>query len=73
MCVLKNSIPEMTSQSFPVACFCTPPEVKFHVFGTSKIAIDFFVLFLSVHCRDFIEQIKTNLSYKLEKLKNLKN
>ena len=29
----------MTSQSFPVSCvwrFCTSPEVKFHVFGTSK-------------------------------------
>ena len=32
-------IPELTSQSFPVSCFwcfCTPPEVKFDAFGTSK-------------------------------------
>ena len=33
--------PEMTSQSFLVSCFlvprfCTPPEVKFDAFGTSK-------------------------------------
>ena len=31
------SSPEMTSQSFSVSYFgCTPPKVKFHVFGTSK-------------------------------------
>ena len=34
--------PEMTSQSFPVSCFlvsrfCTPPEVKFDAFVTSKL------------------------------------
>ena len=28
--------PEMTSQSFPVSWFCTPPEVKFDAFGTAK-------------------------------------
>ena len=28
--------PELKSQSFPVSCFCTPPEVKFDAFGTSK-------------------------------------
>ena len=30
------SSPEMTSQSFSVSRFCIPPEVKFHLFGTSK-------------------------------------
>ena len=55
----------MTSQSFPVSRFCTPQEVKFHVFRYvktrgRKIAIEsFFLIFLSVHCGDFIEQIKT--------------
>ena len=29
--------PEMTSQSFPVSCFCTLPEVKFDAFGTSIV------------------------------------
>ena len=28
--------PEMTSESFPVSCFFTPPEMKFDTFGTSK-------------------------------------
>ena len=65
----KASSPEMTSQSFPVSRFwsrgfCTPPEMKFDAFGTSKYRegkndIEIFdLLFLSVHCGDFIEQIK---------------
>ena len=28
--------PEMTPKSFTVSRFCTPPEVKFHVFSKSK-------------------------------------
>ena len=56
--------PEMTSQSFPVSCFlvsqfCTPQEVKFHVFITSqgrKIAIKYFLaMLISInYCGDFI-------------------
>ena len=58
--------PELTSQSFPVSCFCTPPEVKFDVFGISKIAIEkHFLLYLSLHWGDLIEQNKKNLSYIL--------
>ena len=46
-----------------VSRFCTPPKVKFHVFGTSKHGegkslSNFFSLSLSVHCGDFTEQIK---------------
>ena len=51
--------PELTSQSFPVSClvsrFCTPPEVKFDAFGTSKhgkgksLWQKLFLLYLSVH------------------------
>ena len=42
--------------------------MKLHVFGTSKQGegkslSKFYLLFLSVHCGDFIEQIKKNLSY----------
>ena len=53
--------------------FCTPSEVKFHVFGTSKHGegkslSNVFLLFLSVHCGDFIGQIKKNLSYTLKAL-----
>ena len=52
---------------FLVSRFCAPPEVKFHVFWYiktrgRKIAIEFFLLFLSVHWGDLIEQIKQNLS-----------
>ena len=62
--------PEMTSQSFPVSCFCTPPEVTFDAFGTSNAGMEnryekFFLLYLSVHWGYLIEQIKTNLSYTL--------
>ena len=28
--------PEVTSQSFPVSRFCTPPEVEFDSFGSSE-------------------------------------
>ena len=50
-----------------VSRFCTPPEVKFHVFGTSKDGEGkspsiFFLLYLSVHCGDFIEQIKKSVT-----------
>ena len=60
----KASGPEMTSQSFPVSWFCTPPEVKFDAFDTLKhrqrktLSKYLFLLFLSVHCGNFIEQIK---------------
>ena len=68
--------PELTSQSFPVSCFlvsrfCTPPEVKFDAFGTSKhgegksLSKKKFLLHLSAHWGDLIEQIKKNLSYTL--------
>ena len=53
-----------------VSRFYTPPELKFHVFGTSKheeekwLAIEYVVLlYLAVYCGDFVEQIKKNLSY----------
>ena len=45
--------PEMTSQSLPVSYFCTPPEVKFDAFGTSKqgegksLSKIFFVILIS--------------------------
>ena len=45
---------------FLVSRICTPPELKFNVFGTSKhgeeksISNIFFLLYLSVHCGDFI-------------------
>ena len=43
--------------------FCTPPEVKFDAFGTSKHGegkslSKFFLLYLSVHWGDLVEQIK---------------
>ena len=67
--------PEMTSQSFPVSCFlvsqfCTPLEVKFDAFGTlkhgeGKSLSKNFLLYLSAHWGDLIEQIKKNLSYTL--------
>ena len=61
--------PEMTSQSFPVSCFWScgfvphRQEVKFDAFGTSKhregkSLLKFFLLYLSVHWGDLIEQIK---------------
>ena len=38
-----------------VSRYCTPPEVKFDTFGTSKIAIEkVFLLYLSVHWADLI-------------------
>ena len=48
--------PKMTSQSF-----CTPPEVKSHVFamskhGKGKLLSKFFLLFLSIHCGDSLEE-----------------
>ena len=48
------SSPEMTSQSFSVSCFWSlgfVPVLK------NRYRI-FFLLYLSVHCGDFIEQIK---------------
>ena len=45
--------------------FCTPPGVKFHVFGTGtskhwegKSLSKFFLLYFSVYWRDLIKQIK---------------
>ena len=49
---------------FLVSRFCTPPEVKFDAFGTSKheegksLSKNFFLLYLSVRWGDLIEQIK---------------
>ena len=55
---------------FLVSRFCTPSEVKFHGFGTSKHGAgqslwNFFLLFLSVHYGYFNEQRKKNMSYTL--------
>ena len=68
--------PEMTSQSFPVSCFlasrfCTPPEVKFVAFGTSKhlegksLSKKKKLLYLSVHWGDIIEDTKKSVIYIL--------
>ena len=53
---------------FLVSWFCTPLEVKFHVFGSSKpwgrkksLLNIYFLLYLPVHCGDFIEQIKKSV------------
>ena len=68
--------PELTSQSFPVPCFClavlypTGSEIWcFWYIKTRerKIAMEnFFLLHLSAHWEDLIEQIKKNLSYTLQ-------
>ena len=62
----------ITSQSFPISfdlAVFYPPEVKFHVFGTKhgeeKSLSNTFLLYLSVHCGDFIEQIKKSVIYTL--------
>ena len=64
----KASSPEMMSQSFPVSCFwfrgfVPRPEVKFGVFvhqntGRENQYRNIFLLFLAVHCGDFIKKIK---------------
>ena len=63
---------DVTSQLSPVslfAWFCTPPELKFHVFRRLKhreeklISKKVFLIFLSDHHIDSIQQIKKNLSY----------
>ena len=49
----------MTSQSLPVSYFCTPPEVKFDAFGTSKQGEgNFFCYTYQYIGGDLIEQIK---------------
>ena len=55
----ETSIPELTSQSFPVSCFCTPQEVKFHIFVTLKHGQGKSLshLFCYSYRGDFIEQI----------------
>ena len=55
------SNPEMTSQSFPVSCVWSLGFLPLPVFGTSKHGKKnrYRIFFwLSVHCGDFIEQIK---------------
>ena len=60
----KSVFGEAWSLLFLVSRFCTPPEVKFDAFGTSKhgegksLSKDFFLLYLSVHWKELIEQIK---------------
>ena len=71
--------PEMASHLFPVSCFwslgfvphrkrnLTFWYVKTRVWGR-KIALNIFLLYLSVHCGDFIEQTKKicDIHFKLE-------
>ena len=70
--------PKMTSQSFPSPVFglavCTPPEVKFDALGTSKhgegksLSKKIFLLYLSVHRGDLIEQVKKSVIYPVRNL-----
>ena len=71
----KSLNPKMRPQSFPdpvlgLAVFFSKPEVKFHGFGTSKHGegkslSKLSLLFLSVHCGEFIEQTKTSVIHTL--------
>ena len=67
--------PELTSQSFPVPCFCSRsfvPHRKWNLMllvhqnkGKENHYEKTFLLYLSVHWGDLIEQIKKSLSYTL--------
>ena len=70
-----NWSPEMTSQSFPVSCFWSwgfVPHRKWNLMllvhqttGKENRYWNIFLLFLSVYCSDFIEQIKKLVIYTL--------
>ena len=66
-----NDVTIIPSFLFLVPRFCTPPEVKFHVFGTSKHGakkshrIIFFAIFISTLWR-FYRANKKKLSYTLQ-------
>ena len=58
-----NDVTIIPSVLFLVSRFCTPPEMKFDAFGTSKHGKEnryrkFSLLYISVHGGDLIEQIK---------------
>ena len=71
--------PEMTSQTFPVCSFWSPgfvPHRKWNLTllvhqntGKENRYRNFFLLYLSVHWGDLIEQINKNLSYTLKEHK----
>ena len=67
----QNDVTIIPSLLFSLVGFCSPQEVKFHVFGSSihgngKSLSKYFVLSLSVHCVHSIKQIKTSVIYTLD-------